>query len=1052
MFAPHPHQQVKGDLAPPCGVLPSAQSPRAPGPPSDHRGPMSGTQHIAGLLRTALLWVMLCFAVRPVDGHPRGGSGSQTPTDTYLRQGAGHMNPNTNLPIPGDGCPPGVGSTGSSSPPTSGDFYVFVKPTLRVSPTLVCTSNLLNSGIVTELYLGTHYFPIPADPQAAAELYQTMTEVVSGGLCQIRHYAHFRFEADGPKKLPQHEAIAVSSQNMLRALEVLADLPDSFLPTFENPEQHLQFFCTGSRSIYALARGASPEARTDWDVGARALIDAINRAAGEELLDPVPYGEHGWIVRLGYGDGEVEEQEETEAAVVPPDTPDTSTWPPINKARKTLEHTLQDALRTDGVHLIQAAPGTGKSTQAVTLAADCLIELSVQTGKDNIAALIASPTRDHRDTLVDRARSQTSVEIHAVSGRSPQTCMVHGLCTALAGRGYAPQATVCRQCQYAPWQHDITPTTCLYQACLVAAVDSANPRLLFCCYEQAPMLLEQLRRRHCHVPLLVLDEDPSRLFLHETVLKSASLEFDLPSAWHQQHFPGSDSAVLCNVGSRDARELRAVLCNTFDISAKLGPQPLPLLTTHHLCALMESANRGIDLDWLFRVGKQHSYRPSLNTALTEVAKWTRRHLAAAGDLTDALVERTMHADLPAIAEALAHDYRQYRAGRADWNSRITLMPDAQGEPSLHTLLSPRSPSYPATVLILDGTGNAARLRSAMPGHSPIQVTAIQARQLWTQTIWLRTSAGRKACRGKKGERILNYIQRIAAEYVPHEAQVLLVTYGNRADTDWQQACAEALRSGHNGEVEARHYAELRGLNRFEDFEVVITIGDNEPPPHELRRQVAAHHTDDPEPISLETEAQFGSWAYTDARSQAEHRAHTVDELGQVAHRCRPILHADRTYVHIGRRYPSQHVGRPGIIIHPRTWTAHAVARDVAAFVRRHGWFANSVAEAVGILVGDSGAAAPEHPYRAACADVVRKRYGAEFTSIDRPYRERRFRDILKPVVGDLPRIRVGDPVLLSLGIGEIWGRGDRERMRAALQQIGQELAAKEDKTCREKAG
>ncbi|NOZ22564.1 MAG: hypothetical protein GXP25_15895 [Planctomycetes bacterium] len=1101
--------------------------------------------------------------------------------------------------------------------PAAPDLWVFKKDRLDTSPSLVRLSELTESDAyhlsfgehgMTEnrqCYLGANLFPISGDEKHARHQEEILPELSSSTLTGVPHYCLFRFECDGPNDVPREEAIRIACVNMTRALEILSDLPDSPIPKLESPENSFVFFCTGGRSTYAFALHVSPEARTDWDKGAKSMCEEINRRAGEKLIDtapygrvkspwrmpysqhtsggyfnpikyewvakgnvaaimdrcsepwtetpvadaigmmdiqgtrrkswrvydslqawaeraeivaaahavnkppplprssdydekwmriadeqgwlthreerPVrtasgtherkplwklsvcpfchntghawlthtgrlkcyggscasdpdeglpPYGKDGWIVQLGLGDGSAETEEQGDE-VIPSDAPDTSQWQSLEDARAELDDAVTEALHTNGVHLIRAAPGTGKTTAAIKAAAKRLREC----GETNTAIIIASPTKQHRDDLVTQARDAGGVEVCKLVGRDETTCMRNAECAAVSARGYQPRAVVCQRCSFAPWHTDNTDADCLYMGAMETALNSKEPRLIFCCYEQVPLVLDKLKEKKCQVISLVLDEDPHRFFLQPVVLTKSDLDCSFPSSEsaHRKLLTDHAEAIRLSQARMYGKEFCGALGRAFGFM-DLMPEKGRRLTGPVLCRVLQFEEGVVTTaDELFGVAPSiDGLDQPIEHVLDAAVRATRRRIMAQGDTKPEDLGRTIHAAMPRVAGAIRREYRRYRAGEERWNSRIVVR-QTDGEPELHAILPAEMPALPDNVLVLDATGDAERLRSVMPGNPEIRVREIHARQLWADRVWVRTSGGRRASQGEKRPRLLDYIRRAVDENIPQDARTLVVTHGNALDRSWEEACARAIREDHDGEVVARHYHELRGLNEYEEFDAILTIGDNEPNPHGFLEMVSAIYADN-EPLGLEMEKADGSWVYSDPRIAAWHRLHTTDELAQVAHRIRPIINEGRIHVHIGRRHPLAELGCPSRIIKPRRWDADAVTEQIRIFLETHGWWANFVAEAVGILARKDEAV-PARPFDR----VVARMFGGEFEPVSRAYRERQFRTIASRALTG-PRQRMDDVALALHGLARFYFHGDRNRLMGDLEKIKLELS------------
>ena len=159
------------------------------------------------------------------------------------------------------------------------DLVVLVKPCKDTSPISIPLKDLgaWSQALVTSagVYAGSHYYPPgPSLP---------VNQVVPGE-CDPREfpcYYHFRFECDGKSDTPLVEACT----RMTAALTQLKRLKYWWFLSPESIEKHFTFFSTGQRSIYAVARSCSANAAIGWDRASTAIMQAINTAAGTEIID-----------------------------------------------------------------------------------------------------------------------------------------------------------------------------------------------------------------------------------------------------------------------------------------------------------------------------------------------------------------------------------------------------------------------------------------------------------------------------------------------------------------------------------------------------------------------------------------------------------------------------------------------------------------------------------------------------------------------------------------------------------------------------------------------
>ncbi len=131
-----------------------------------------------------------------------------------------------------------------------------------------------------------------------------------------------------------------------------------------------------------------------------------------------------------------------------------------------------------------------------------------------------------------------------------------------------------------------------------------------------------------------------------------------------------------------------------------------------------------------------------------------------------------------------------------------------------------------------------------------------------------------------------------------------------------------------------HFGGQRGNNTLKDARTLAIIASPTTPPDAIERKALALWATDPAPIACQWEAVGkGDYRAQDARLEAMNRLHTLEELRQAAHRCRPILSPLPTMVLIFSPWEVASIGfQPALAV---TDVPHGNSKDAADVVRKY---------------------------------------------------------------------------------------------------------------------
>jgi len=159
------------------------------------------------------------------------------------------------------------------------DLFVLAKDCQQMSPNSIRLSDLgewFHHGCSNQgIYVGAHLYPDGAQFNSGHSIPSEID------LRPIPCYYNLRFECDGDGDNPLLDACERMSA-VCRGFWKLRHF--QFLGEHQF-ETHFRFFSTGRRSIYAVAGTCSARVAADWDIAAKALMQAINSAVGAEVVD-----------------------------------------------------------------------------------------------------------------------------------------------------------------------------------------------------------------------------------------------------------------------------------------------------------------------------------------------------------------------------------------------------------------------------------------------------------------------------------------------------------------------------------------------------------------------------------------------------------------------------------------------------------------------------------------------------------------------------------------------------------------------------------------------
>ncbi|MEI6232894.1 MAG: hypothetical protein WCT04_07575 [Planctomycetota bacterium] len=666
--------------------------------------------------------------------------------------------------------------------------------------------------------------------------------------------------------------------------------------------------------------------------------------------------------------------------------------------------------------LNSAHPGIGKSQGSPPPVFAHVVAESRGFGRACVA-IMAGPTRHQTSQWAKQARDQGLTNVFEVYGRNESNCREHKRCTEVGSLGFEPMAVVCASCKHHPIRATPQYPACTYIESLEKAALSNGPRLIFCCFEGIQTIIEKLRDKGVKVSVIVFDEDPSRYFSlrHSLKLSSRMPSSSLPGVSESGH------DVLWNQG----RALFSVL-NTFGTELLAAGD-----NGRATCGVLYRRLEEIATE-------QHPPRQlsdllqlSVEYAFDELATATRKGAISSGVHT--LRGNAARPWLSSMIRVMREEYAIFKQGTENWNHRIVGRIE-NGEPVLSLGLN-RSLPRVDKVIVLDATGSVDRLRQLMPQVAWTVNDPVAQTPEFT-TVHVRCCASRRLVAGDGKDKLLSQVAEAAKRFARNAKKILVVTYGNQEKREWQQELSARVHAVvPTATVVDAHFGELRGSNEYIDHDVVITVGDNEPPPFGLLDEIAPLFAGDPVPLSLEQEEFAGHRRYKDPRVRAWAERHTVEELTQVAHRHRPCIYQGRTYIHFGLCFPDKFLGRPTLSIAPRQFEAERAQSSMRDFFRRHGWLCEPLLIAVGYAANKADLGSP-------ILQALQSTYGVEFVPITKPYSERQLRNVRNSIVGSQKRFTVRCPPELIIG-ERICGWGDKAKFEAEFQWILQRATCPE---------
>ena len=242
----------------------------------------------------------------------------------------------------------------------------------------------------------------------------------------------------------------------------------------------------------------------------------------------------------------------------------------------------------------------------------------------------------------------------------------------------------------------------------------------------------------------MLDEDPERLFrTTHTLPLGGNL-----SPWAAGGPAAQSVGTLMRILRAAGRE---VACAGHEAAAS-GP-----LLLRRLDELSLDLSKGLRLEC--HVGKRT--RDAIAEIISAARRRASRGLGIRGERGSVL--SSPPAFLPDLLGVLRSELKKMREGSA-WNSRLRLDVDSQGHPELR-LHGRRPLRFPGHVVVLDGTGNVARLEAAMPIRT-VREVRIDVEMPDFKTVHVIRNANRKvAASPERRARLLADLQQAAKAFI-----------------------------------------------------------------------------------------------------------------------------------------------------------------------------------------------------------------------------------------------------------------------------------------------
>lgn len=695
--------------------------------------------------------------------------------------------------------------------------------------------------------------------------------------------------------------------------------------------------------------------------------------------------------------------------------------------------------------LVIAPPGLGKSMAAVEESWD-----SICGSRKPAVVILAATTKVQRDDWTQFA-TRKGIPFVVIEGRNESNCDRFAIVKQVGELGHAPGRQVCTSCP-----HFKSPTNpCNYWKPINTALRRKGPFLIFCCHESVPAILTFFKkRRPTAVKALIFDESPHRAFIVDRQIRAINWQWPMGLNSYDLS-PGSNDVDNRPDIDRQWNQIELGIQRLRKFDHCLRDVMRDALNYVHVATLCQDHPGGLRtcnlMQFLCSIAQHHRYDLAdfisiqYASELERVIEYIFDRMMLAKALPEPGLMVPRH--LPALIRALASDLDHFRKGEEDWNSSVRLVIGEHRRCSFIVTERMSLPWKPARILVLDGSGDLERTRLLFADPT-IKEHRVEVPIHWKQLVHVKTNASRKRQSSKEGQRLVQHtvaaVKTVIAEgTLPATAELLVVTHGSRVNDKHKKALKEAIQGVFPGVVHCAHFAELRGRNDFRDVSVVVTVGDNEPPPIVVRDHYACLYLDESEPISLQmTENENGSRQLDDARLEHWRRLATVDEIAQSAFRCRPLDRPGQCiYMHVGSRWPTEHLGPADRIIDPRQdIDRQIVIEDFRKFVREHGWYSTVVGEIAGWHSVERAG------ITSTMSKAMKSEMLAELGLVDRttdikPFSARHFRDLTADV---LDRLEVQIVMPPEFGMGDhprlkVWG--DKAAFMELLARVKQRLNA-----------
>jgi hypothetical protein len=535
--------------------------------------------------------------------------------------------------------------------------------------------------------------------------------------------------------------------------------------------------------------------------------------------------------------------------------------------------------------LVMATPGLGKTSCALW---------QVERFAGNV--IVATDTKERAKDLFEQYAGH---DARLIVGRGEDNCEKEEKIKIIGQKGYAPGMVFCPRCPFFPKNAKTSGRApCGYYD----QFGVNRPRVTFCTYEQALYLHEA---GALEADLILLDEDPTRAFIHKIALQIPHLMFND----HSLPFPVRQFTALLRQALREAsaiEEKRAIY------RGKLLSELL----------LITASVMGVNIEKVMR---------EVTNCLENVYDKPGR----LAHLSTEELEGVPPAYLLDLANALLQEIAHTSGGVGeDWNSPLSVHV-FRGVATLY-FYSRFTLTKETPLVILDAYGREDYYK-ALLGRE-VETLTVNA-LIHAKVIKVKLATSKRAFKARHDA----LFRRLDEVILRYQAQKILV---------YTHAALEAEVNAKYPFVATQHFWSGRGKDEFKDLDVVILFGTAEPDPQDLLDECRALHSDEDVPIDPQPHPD-------NHRHRKDERLQTLllmrreEEMEQAAHRLRPVWGEgnEKTIIIMS------HLDLPGLsadeVIDPRAIEGlnrkELLAQFIADCIDQMGFYCDGLAELAGVV-------------------------------------------------------------------------------------------------------